>query len=42
LFWSVREEILEESLVRGIDRFSRFLELAAQINGEPIQSSAKA
>lgn len=32
----LREEILEESLVRKIDRFSRFLELAAQLNSEPI------
>ncbi len=31
----LREEIQQESLVRGIDRFSRFLEFAAQLNGEP-------
>jgi predicted AAA+ superfamily ATPase len=32
----LREEIQQESLVREIDRFSRFLEYAGQNNGEPI------
>lgn len=32
----LREEILEEALVRKADRFTRFLDLAAQLNGEPI------
>jgi predicted AAA+ superfamily ATPase len=32
----LREEIQQESLVRGIDRFSRFLEYAAQCNGQPV------
>jgi predicted AAA+ superfamily ATPase len=32
----LREEIQQESLVRGIDRFTRFLDFAAQINGEPV------
>jgi predicted AAA+ superfamily ATPase len=35
----LQEEILAESLVRAIDRFHRFLELAAQLNGEPINYS---
>ena len=32
----LREEIQAEALVRQVDRFARFLELAAQLNGEPI------
>jgi predicted AAA+ superfamily ATPase len=35
----MREEIQQESLVREIDRFSRFLEYAGQNNGEPINFS---
>jgi predicted AAA+ superfamily ATPase len=35
----LQEEIQEESLVRKIDRFSRFLDLAGQLNGEPINFS---
>lgn len=29
------EEILQEGIVRRLDRFMRFLEVAAQMNGEP-------
>jgi uncharacterized protein len=32
----LREEIQQESLVRKIDQFGRFLEFAGQINGEPV------
>lgn len=32
----LREEIQQEAIVRSIDRFSRFLEFAGQVNGEPI------
>ncbi len=32
----LKEEILEEALVRQVDKFARFLELSAQLNGEPI------
>jgi predicted AAA+ superfamily ATPase len=32
----LKEEIQQEALVRGIDRFSRFLEIAAQLNSEPV------
>ena len=32
----LREEIQQEALTRGIERFSRFLEMAAQLNSEPI------
>jgi predicted AAA+ superfamily ATPase len=35
----LKEEILEESLVRKIDRFARFLDLAGQLNAEPINHS---
>lgn len=35
----IKEEVQEESLVRKIDRFSRFLDLAGQLNGEPINHS---
>ena len=35
----IKEEIQEESLVRKIDRFARFLDLAGQLNGEPINHS---
>lgn len=32
----LKEEIIQEAVVRRVDVFSRFLELAAQMNGEPI------
>jgi len=32
----LREEIQQESIVRGIDRFARFLDFAGQVNGEPV------
>ena len=32
----LREEIQQESLVRGIERFAKFLEFAAQQNGQPV------
>jgi predicted AAA+ superfamily ATPase len=32
----LREEILQEAIVRNIEAYSLFLDLAAQINGEPI------
>jgi predicted AAA+ superfamily ATPase len=32
----LREEILEEALVRKLETFIRFIEIAAQMNGEPI------
>ena len=32
----LKEEIIQEAVVRKVDVFSRFLELAAQMNGEPI------
>lgn len=35
----LKEEIKEESLVRKIDRFARFLDLAGQLNSEPINHS---
>lgn len=35
----IKEEIQEESLVRKVDRFARFLDLAGQLNGEPINHS---
>ncbi len=35
----LKEEIREEALVRKIDRFARFLDLAGQLNGEPINHS---
>lgn len=35
----IQEEIREESLVRKVDRFARFLDLAGQLNGEPINHS---
>lgn len=35
----IKEEVQEESLVRKIDRFARFLDLAGQLNGEPINYS---
>jgi predicted AAA+ superfamily ATPase len=35
----IKEEIKEESLVRKIDRFARFLDLAGQLNSEPINHS---
>ena len=35
----LKEEIQEEALVRKIDRFARFLDLAGQLNGEPVNHS---
>lgn len=35
----LREEVQQESLVRAIDRFARFLEYAGQSNSEPINFS---
>jgi uncharacterized protein len=35
----IKEEIQEEALVRKVDRFARFLDLAGQLNGEPINHS---
>jgi len=35
----LREEVQQESLVRRIDRFAKFLEFAAQSNGQPINFS---
>ncbi len=35
----LREEIQQESIVRAIDRFSKFLEFAGQVNGEPVNFS---
>lgn len=35
----LREEVQQESLVRGLDRFVRFLDLAGQLNGEPMNFS---
>ncbi len=32
----LREEIQQEAIVRGIDRFARFLDFAGQVNGEPV------
>ena len=32
----LREEIQQESVVRSISKFSRFLEFAGQLNGEPV------
>ena len=32
----LREEIQAESLVRQVDRFTRFLDIAVQLNGEPV------
>jgi predicted AAA+ superfamily ATPase len=32
----LKEEVMQEALVRRADVFSRFLEIAAQMNGEPI------
>lgn len=32
----LREEIQQESLVRGVERFAKFLEFASQANGQPI------
>lgn len=34
----LKEEVLEEALVRRVDAFSRFLEVAAQYHGEPINA----
>ena len=36
----LREEVLEEALVRKIDAFSRFLELAGQYHGLPVNASS--
>ena len=35
----LREEILQEGIVRRLDGFMRFLEVAAQMNGEPANYS---
>lgn len=35
----IREEVLQESIVRNVSGFSKFIELAAQMNGEPINFS---
>lgn len=35
----LREEIMQESLVRKVDNFVRFLDVAAQMNAEPINFS---
>ena len=35
----LREEVQQESLVRGIDRFARFLDFSGQLNGEPVNFS---
>jgi predicted AAA+ superfamily ATPase len=35
----LKEEILEEALARKVDAFARFLEIAAQYHGEPINAS---
>lgn len=35
----IREEVLQESIVRNVSGFSKFVELAAQMNGEPINFS---
>jgi uncharacterized protein len=32
----LREEVLEESLVRRLENFIRFIEIAGQMNGEPV------
>jgi uncharacterized protein len=32
----LREEIQQEAIVRKLDRFFRFIDLAAQLNGEPV------
>lgn len=32
----LKEEIMQEALVRKVDRFVRFLDLAGQMNGEPV------
>ena len=32
----LREEILQEGVVRRLEGFARFLEVAAQMNGEPV------
>ncbi len=36
----VREEILQEAIIRKTEPFLRFLEVAAQLNGEPLNYSA--
>jgi predicted AAA+ superfamily ATPase len=35
----IREEVFQEALVRKIQAFEKFLDLAAQINGEPVNFS---
>lgn len=35
----LKEEIFQESLVRRIENFSRFIDIAGQLNGEPINFS---
>lgn len=36
----LREEVMQESLVRKIDRFIRLLDIAGQVNGEPTNYTA--
>jgi predicted AAA+ superfamily ATPase len=36
----LRQEVLEEALVRKLESFIRFIELAGQMNGEPINHAA--
>lgn len=38
----LREEIMQEALVRRVDAFARFLDLAGQFHGEPTDASALA
>ena len=38
----LKEEVLEEALVRKVEAFSRFLELAGQYHGEPLNASSLA
>lgn len=38
----LKEEVLEESLVRKVEAFARFLELAGHFHGEPLNASALA
>lgn len=38
----LKEEVLQEALIRRVENFSRFLDLAGQLNGEPINFSKAA
>ncbi len=38
----LREEVMQESLVRKIDHFIRLLDIAGQVNGEPVNFTALA